>query len=90
MRQKFVQISGDKTESKVQYNLGPQLFSMFVNELAESTINGELYLFADDTTIYTLGKNIDELGCLSNKLVAHESKTEAMLNSRQTFVGPIP
>lgn len=77
MRQKFVQISGNKTESKVQYNLGPKLFSMFVNELAESTINGELYLFADDTTIYTLGKNIDEPGCLSNKLVAHESKTEA-------------
>ena len=36
--------------------LGPKFFSIFVNDLAESISNGELYLFADDTaTIYTFG-----------------------------------
>ena len=40
--------------------LGPKFLSIFVNELAESTTSGELYLFADDTMIYTLRENIDE------------------------------
>ena len=35
-------------------------FFIFVNyDLADSMSNVELYLFADDTTIYTLGENID-------------------------------
>lgn len=109
-RQQFVQISGNKSElKKVRFGvpqgsiLGPKLFSIFVNDLAESITHGELYLFADDTTIYTLGENIDDIiptlqsildqvhtWCLSNRLVIHEFKSEAMIISNQTFVGPLP
>ena len=66
MRQQFVQISGNRSKFKTirigvpqGSILGPKLFSIFVNDLAESISNGELHLFSDDTTIYTLGENID-------------------------------
>ena len=68
MRQQFVQISGNKSEpATVRFGvpqgsiLGPNLFSIFVNDLAESITSGELYLFADDTTIYTIGENTDDI-----------------------------
>ena len=82
---------------------GPKLFSIFVNDLAESITSGKLYLFADDTTIYTSGENIDDIihtlqsildqvytWCLSNRLEAHDSKSEAMIICNQTFTGPLP
>ena len=60
-------------------------------------------MFADDTTIYTIGKDIDNIilklqcildqvytWCQSNRLIAHESKTEAMIISSQNFIGPLP
>ena len=110
MRQQFVQISGNKSESTiVRFGvpqgsiLGPKLSSIFVNNLAESIISRELYLFADDTTIYTTGENIGDIihmlqskldqvytWCLSNRVVAHDSKSEAMIISNQTFSGPLP
>ena len=100
MRQQFVLISENKSESKkVRFGvpqgsiLGPKLFSIFINDLAESITHGEFYLFADDTTIYTIGENIDDIiptlqsildqvhtWCLSNRLVIHESKSEAMIS----------
>ena len=65
--------------------------------------NEELSLFADNMTIYTLGKNIDDViqtlqsmldqahtWYLSNRLVAHESKSEARVTSNQIFIGPLP
>ena len=103
MRQQLVQISGNKSESKtVRFGvpqgsiLWPKLFSIFVNDLAETITNGELYLFADDTTVrYFIGENtgddiiqslqsiLDQVHtwCLSNRLIAHESKSEAMIIS---------
>ena len=68
MRQQFVQISGNRSEpATVRFGvpqesiLGPKLFSIFVNDLAESITSGELYLFADDTTIYNIGENTDAI-----------------------------
>ena len=68
MHQQFVQISGNKSEpAAVRFGvpqgsiLGPKLFSTFVNDLAESITSGELYLFADDTTIYTISENTDDM-----------------------------
>ena len=110
MCQQFIQIAGNKSESTiVRFGvsqgsiLGPKLSSIFVNDLAESITSGELYLFADDTTIYTICENVDDIihtlqsildqvytWCLSNRLVAHDSKSEAMIISNQTFTGPLP
>ena len=60
-------------------------------------------MFADDTTIFTIGKNTNKIiltlqsvldqvytWCQSNRLIAHESKSEALIISNQTFIGPLP
>jgi len=89
----FVQISGYQCESKtITYGVsqgsisGPKLFSIFVNDLPEAITSGDLFMFADDTTIFTIGENIDNIiltlqsildqvytWCQSNRLIAHES-----------------
>ena len=109
-RSQFVQTSGKKSVLQpVKYGvpqgsiLGPRLFSIYVNDLPESMSYGDLYMFADDTTVYTIGKDTDmiisslqcilsqlHIWCTANRLIAHESKTEAMLISRSVFIGPLP
>ena len=59
-------------------------------------------MFADDTTIFTVGDNIDIIlkamqvmldqvlsWCGANRLIAHETKSEALLLSKQRFIGPL-
>ena len=59
-------------------------------------------MFADDTTIYCIGTSADKATaqlnlamhelyscCLANKLTPHLGKSEAMLISRKTPIGPI-
>ena len=78
--------------------LGPRLFSIYVNDLPESISYGDLYMFADDTTVYTIGKDTDmiisSLQCIlsqlhiwytANRLIAHEPKTGAMIICRSIF-----
>ena len=82
--------------------LGPTLFSMFTNDLPTSVGSGSVYMFADDTTSYCIGTSADEATaqlnlvmhklyswCLTNKLTPHPGKSEAMLISRKTPIGPI-
>ena len=82
--------------------LGPTLFSMFTNDLPTSVVSGSVYMFTDDTTIYCIGTSADEATaqlnlamhelyswCLANKLTPHPGKSEAMLISRKTPIGPI-
>ena len=71
--------------------------------MPESISHGDLHLFADDTTVYTSGKDTDmiissllcilsllHIWCSSNRLIAQESKTEAMIISRSIFIGSLP
>ena len=64
--------------------------------------NGEIYIYADDTTIYTIGITVDEISlvlqegmdqlqtwCLNNRLIVHEGKSESMILSIISFIGPI-
>ena len=59
-------------------------------------------MFADDTTIFTISDNIDTIikamqvildqvlgWCGANRLIAHETKSEALLLSKQRFIGPL-
>ena len=41
--------------------LGPRLFSIHANDLPDSITRGELVMFADDTTIFCTGGNIEEV-----------------------------
>ena len=41
--------------------LGPRLFKIYVNDLPESVDEGVIYLFADDTTVYHIGNNTEDV-----------------------------
>lgn len=75
--------------------LGPTLFALFCNDLpniVEEDEDGEIEMFADDTTIYVIGHNVDIVSlklneilskfwvwCLNNALTPHPGRTEYML-----------
>ena len=82
--------------------LGPTLFVLFTNDLPRSVPSGSVYMYADDTTIYCVGETadlvIDQLNkalrefyiwCLNNRLTPHPSKSEVILFSKRTPMGPI-
>ena len=41
--------------------LGPRLFATYVNDLPDHVISGELYIYADDTTIYVIGNSVYDI-----------------------------
>ncbi|PFX29293.1 hypothetical protein AWC38_SpisGene5944 [Stylophora pistillata] len=41
--------------------LGPRLFSIYENDFPEAVTDGRLFMFADDTTVFTIGKDIDSI-----------------------------
>lgn len=108
-RNQFVQVNEVKSDTSfIKFGvpqgsiLGPKLFSLYVNDLPESITSGELDMFADDTTIFTVSDNIDIIfkamqdildqvfsWCGANTLIAHETKSEALLLSKQRFIGPL-
>ena len=72
--------------------LGPFLFLLVINDLPSSTNNCSIGLFADDITLYTSGKDIDqlplvlqeELNCVldwfsANRLFVNTSKSNSIL-----------
>ena len=81
--------------------LGPRLY-MYVNDFPDCVVNGELYMFADDTTIFTVGSSVDEVcialqdvmnevyrWCSLNQLAVHEGKTDAVILNGKNFIGPL-
>ena len=83
--------------------LGPCLFSLYTNDMPEAVTSGNLYLYADDTTVYCIGSTVDEAcnllnnalnelnkWCMTNSLTPHSSKCEVMLFHRGSFTGPHP
>ena len=82
--------------------LGPRLFASYVNDLPDSITSGEVYMYADDTTIYVVWNTVDDITtalqavldqvnfwCLSNRLILHEGKSKAMVLSTTPFIGPL-
>ena len=108
-RKQFASVNGYCSQTKmVSYGvpqgslLGPRLFTYYVNDLGDSVTEGNLALYADDTTLYVIGNNVDEVvdglnralfeiynWCRNNKLTMHAGKTEAMIISFRTFCGPL-
>ena len=82
--------------------LGHKLYTILVNDLSEAITEGEVTLFADDTSIYYIGDNVDKIidsmnlameqahhWCRKNKLTVHPEKTEAMLLMKKAFMGSL-
>ena len=64
-RSHFTKVNGKLSEARViKYGvpqgslLGQQLYTIYVNDFLESVTKGELYMFADDTTIFTIGETV--------------------------------
>ena len=67
-RKQFVELNGVKSQLNLVSHgvpqgslLGPRLFSIYVNDFAESISNGELHLYADDTTAFVIGNSVNYL-----------------------------
>ena len=84
--------------------LGPLLFLLYVNDIANIFENTKSILFADDATLYTTGENLRDLiytantdlhtfhtWCVSNRLTVNFNKTFYMLftNKPYTFIPPL-
>ena len=84
--------------------LDPTLFSLFCNDLPDivDAGEGEIHMYADDTTIYVIGPTPDAVTtklntilskfhdwCCLNLLTPHPEKTEFLLLGSRTFVGPM-
>ena len=82
--------------------LGPTLFVLYTNDLPSSVSSGSLFMYADDTTVYCIGDNVDNAvmslnaaltdlnrWCQNNSLTPHSRKSESMLLTKKTVIGPL-
>ena len=103
-RTRYTETNGSRSETaQVKYgvsHLGPRLYSINVNDFPESIDAGDLSMFADDTNVYCIGTNVEEVvdklniimeqvhnWCTKNKLTVHPGKCEAMLVMKTPFIG---
>ena len=77
--------------------LGPRLFSVYVNDLPDQIKEGEIDMYADDTTRFYIGSSVDAvcdglnrtLGdvhnwCRNNRLTIHNGKSEVMVINKKS------
>ena len=107
-RRQFVGINGVSSNTLPievgvpQGSLGPRLFTLFFNDLPTIGAAANIHMFADDTTIYYIGKEVETIvdvinsilvdlynWCRQNNLTVHANKTAAMLISGTRFTGPM-
>ena len=81
---------------------GPTLFVLYTNDLPSSVFSGSVFMYADDTTVYCIGDNVDNAvmslnaaltdlnrWCQNNSLTPHSPKCEAMLLMKKPMIGPL-
>ena len=82
--------------------LGPTLFVLYTNDLPSSVSSGSVFIYADDTTVYCIGDNMDNAvmslnaaltdlnrWCQNNSLTPHSRKREAMLLMKKPMIRPL-
>ena len=75
----------------------------FTNDLSPAVRSGYVFMYADDTSIFCIGQSTDLTfallnkalqevyrWCLVNRLTPHPGKTEVMIISKKTIMGPLP
>ena len=82
--------------------LGPRLYTIYVNDQPDAITLGNIFMYADDTTIYCIGKSFDEvclklnkvfelrLWSLRSKLKIHPIKSEAMIIAKNRVLLVLP
>ena len=83
--------------------LGTRLYTIYVNDLPDYIDSGDLYMYVDDTTVYCVGQNVDQLitalnetmkqvlmWSVKNGLTIHSIKTDATILRKSAFVGLPP
>ena len=108
-RNQFTVVNNKKSDTEhISYGvpqgsiLGPNLFSINVNDMPDST-DCDTELFADDSNCFEIGKtvdtvltnlqsNLDQVGNYSSRnfLTLHPEKCEVMIISKSKFIGPLP
>ena len=108
-RRQFTEVNNCKsTSGYVRYGvpqgslLGQGLYTIHVTDLPDHVDSGDIYLYADDTTVYCIGPTIDHVLSSLNKilkqflmwstrnhLTTHPIKTEAMILRKCAFIGPL-
>ena len=108
-RAQYTEVNGKaSTVKEVKYGvpqgslLGHRLYSIHVNDLPDCIEEGELSLFADDTNVYFIGNNVEEVvdmlnkvmaqvydWYMKNKLTVHPGKSETMIVMKTPFTGPL-
>ena len=109
-RRQFTEVNNSKSATDlVHYEvpqgslLGPRLYTIYVNDLPDYIDSGDLYMYADGTTVYCIGQNVDQvitdlnetmkqvlMWSEKNRLTIIPIKTEAMILRKSAFVGPLP
>ena len=107
-RSQFTTVNGSYSSTKpINYGvpqgslLGPRLYLIYVNDLPDAVTEDEVEMYADDTTAYCIGDNLDivtqRLNLIfkqiykwsqRNRLSIHNGKSEAMLLSTKPLIGP--
>ena len=82
--------------------LGPRFFSFYGNDVPDQIREGEIDMYADDTTLFYIDPSVDAvydglnriLGdvhnwCRNNKFTIHSEKSEVMVITRNSPIGPL-
>ena len=58
--------------------LGPRLYTIYTNDLPDQVEDGSIVMYADDTTIYSIGQNVEQFILSLNGLMTQTSKWNSL------------